>query len=167
MPKTVYPTPDEALAIYQSHLDITSDAMIAGDFDRFRACFAIPHRVATQTVVVDVTSEQQMREGFARFTQSYAAARVTQLIRIARKAEVVAPGTIEGEHDSHQMNGANRVRPAYCNRVRLECGDDGVWRETHSANAYMTREEFGSMWTRVGSDPRVPDLYPDPERTNK
>ncbi len=148
----------DALAIYQEHLDALSDALLSGDLDAFAARIGLPHSITTQSEHFMIETPEKMAETFRSFSLHYGSRGLTALVRIAKTARFTGPGEIIGTHESHQLIGSTRITPPFPNRVRLLRGADGLWRETHCANAILNTSDHFHSWTRVADTPRLPDL---------
>ncbi len=148
----------EAEEIYQVHLDRLSDALIQGDFDTFKDRISLPHQITTETDVIRVATEAEMKDLFDRFAIMYANQGLTDFVRTVREAQFITPDEIIGTHISHQMRHGQRIMPPYPNRVRLVRDADGQWRETHCANAILNNFENFKLWTRLADDPCLPEF---------
>lgn len=158
---------DAAKALYQNHLDVMADALMAQDFKGFRRCISLPHRLTTESDMIETTTEAEMQAMMHKFAALYQGYGLTDFVRNVTSARFVGPTEIVGTHDSHLMRDGKRLVPPYPNRLRLVRSPDGLWRETHSANALQNTGENFNSWPRVANDPRLPDLALDPERTPK
>lgn len=156
-----------AMGIYQEHLDVLSSALIASDFDLFKTRIMLPHRITTETDIIEMKTEAEMRQAFESFAKLYSDQELTDFVRIAKEAHFVTKDEIVGVHISHRMRGDKRILEPYPNRIRLVRGSDGMWRETHCANAILNNSENFRLWTRLADKPRLPDLAIDLERTAK
>jgi len=156
------PADPAAMAIYQKHLDDLSDALIRLDFAAFQSRISLPHGITTETEHFVIETEEQMSDIFHGFAARYGERGLTAFVRIAKTARFVGPDEIIGTHESHQMAQATRITRPYPNRVRLVRGADGIWRETHCANAILNTSENFRSWTRVAEKPRLPDLPETP-----
>lgn len=154
-----------AAAIYQTHLDVLSRALLTGDFDSFRARIALPHRITTETDIIEMNTVEQMEKAFRGFAHLYREQGVTDFVRIVTSARFRGPDEIIGTHETHKLRNGKRMQPPYPNRVRLVRGADGLWRETHCANAILNTSDNFHTWTKLAETPRLPDLALDPERT--
>ena len=156
-----------AMSIYQDHLDRTTDSLMRRDFEAFKKAFKLPHRMQTETDIQITETPEEMYATFLKFAAKYEGIGVTDFVRVAKKAEFHTETEIRGIHESHLLRHATRLVPPYPNRVRLVLCDDGLWRETHSANAMMNTADRIHLWAEVSDTPRLPDLDIDPERTSK
>lgn len=154
-----------AMAIYQEHLDALSQALLEGDFEAFSARISLPHRITTQTDLIEITTLQQLRDVFRNFSNGYRDSGMTDFFRIAEMARFEAVDEIIGRHISHRLCGDARLVAPYPNRVRLLQGPDGKWRETHCANAVLNTSENFHHWTRVADQPVLPELDMRPQGT--
>lgn len=156
-----------ALEIYQDHLDTTSAALVSGDFDAFANRISLPHRITTETDMIHVESREQMHEIFTRFHRNYSESGMTRFVRMAQSARFITPDEIIGVHMSRRMRHDKPLMLPYPNRVRLLLAEDGVWRETHCANAILNNSENFTLWTRLADRPTLPELSINPERKTK
>lgn len=154
-----------AVKIYQEHLDVLSQALLEADFETFANRISLPHRITTQTDVIEIKTRDEMEKTFHRFAAGYRDSGLTDFVRVAENAKFVSPDEIIGRHVSHQMTGERRMVPPYPNRVRLVRDPDNTWRETHCANAILNTSDNFHHWTRLAENPTVPALGGNRERT--
>ncbi|WP_411641296.1 hypothetical protein [Loktanella agnita] len=112
-----------------------------------------------------------MRNTFQKFARKYEGIGLTDFVRVATEAHFESETEIRGVHESHLIRHGKRIIAPYPNRIRLVLCDDGLWRETHSANAMLNTSDTIHLWAKVAAQPRLPDLDldldTDPERTSK
>ncbi len=144
--------------IYQMHLDLLSTALIKNDFETFSGRIGLPHQITTETDMIRISTSEEMRDLFESFASMYSNSGLTDFVRTVKEAKFITPDEIIGTHISHQMRNGQRVLPPYPNRIRLVRGDDGVWRETHCANAILNNFENFKLWTRLADSPRLPEF---------
>lgn len=128
-----------AREIYQDHLDTLTCALMDADLNACRDRFAFPHHVRTLSMNVTVETNAHFEKLARSVMQNLRDEGITRYIRIAKHAAFVTDTVIEGEHESHRFRGDTLHIPPYRNRVRLERGADGHWRETHCTNAILNR----------------------------
>jgi hypothetical protein len=115
------------LAIYQSALDSVSHAVLEGDFESYAALIDLPYLVHTETALILVSTEAELRPTFDALHQGLRKRSVTHYERLARKASYCSSDRIEGWHYTHMLsNGSYALptRPARQTIVRRS----GTWR---------------------------------------
>ncbi len=155
-----------AILIYQDHLDRTTASLMKRDFAGFRQSIELPHQMQTETATQIITTVEDMETTFHKFADKYHEIGVTDFVRIAKEAYFHADDDIRGIHESHLIRHGTRLIQPYPNRVRLKRCADGMWRETHCANAILNGEGRFHLWAEVSPTPHLPDLDIDPERTS-
>lgn len=161
------PTNETALAIYQRHLDQVTHALMNKDFESFQKAVQIPHHRQTETDAHVIETPEEMRATFKKFTEKYVGLGVTDFIRLAQDAYFHSDTEIRGMHESHLIRHGARIIQPYPSRIRLLRSADGIWRETHCANAILNTADTFHLWALVAETPRLPDLNIAPERTPK
>ena len=98
--------------IYQKALNLTSDAILAGDFLGFAEMVDFPYLVHTSQAYLLVSTPDDLRLTFHALSQSLKDRGVTHYERVARAADYIARDRIEGWHHSHILiNGAHVSYP--------------------------------------------------------
>ncbi len=123
-----------ATDIYQELLDILSDALLEGDFEKFLPHIMLPHVMQTLSGTLTMENEEELRRSFQGYSDSLKAHKVTNYIRLVDHAEFDGPDRISGEHTTHILHNANHLVPPYPNRFVFE-RQGGVWRVAASVNA--------------------------------
>lgn len=91
------------LTIYQDALNIVSQAVLAGDFDRYAAMIDLPYLVHTADADLLVSTTADLRPAFDAVHQGLATRGVTHYERVARAADYVDRNRIEGWHHTHML----------------------------------------------------------------
>lgn len=115
-----------ALTIYQEALDAVSNAVLAGDFASYAAMIDLPYLVLTETAQLLVTTEAELRPTFDAVHNGLKARGVRHYKRLARKAEYVRPGRIEGWHNTHFLSETEFAAPSRWARQVIVLRD-GRW----------------------------------------
>ena len=155
----------EAEVIYQDHLDTLTHAMMTDDFDLFRSRMGLPHNVRTQNAEFWVEDFVKMKFMFKEVLSSMAVGGVSKMIRLVKHADFDGEASIIGMHETHKFDRTTYLARPYLNRLRLERHEDGIWRETHCANAIeLHGKKFGLARTNPNKT-NVPDLGTVSDRT--
>lgn len=122
------------LEIYQTALNQVSEAVLVGEFDRYAAMIDLPYLVHTETARLLVSSREELRPTFDALHETLCAQGVTHYERVARAADYVDRGRIEGWHHTHLIAGGERLNYPHVSRHTLVLRDAG-WRfsEAHYA----------------------------------
>ncbi|MCY4180762.1 MAG: hypothetical protein OXD48_10925, partial [Litoreibacter sp.] len=117
----------DAREIYQSVLDMMTDALMANDEPVLMSGVVYPFRVSTIEEEFIIESALDWLECTSLFRKYLLAQGVNHYIRLVTDAEFLSENYIRGSHITHTMRNANVVVPPYENRVALT-RVDGVWR---------------------------------------
>ena len=122
------------LEIYQTALNQVSEAVLTGNFDRYAAMIDLPYLVHTETARLLVSLREELRPTFDALHETLRAQGVTHYERVARAADYVDRGRIEGWHHTHLIAGGERLNYPHVSRHTLVLRDAG-WRfsEAHYA----------------------------------
>lgn len=122
------------LEIYQTALNQVSEAALAGEFDRYAAMIDLPYLVHTETAHLLAARPEVLRPTFDTLHETRRAQGVTHYERVARAADYVDRGRIEGWHHTHLIAGAERLNCPHVSHRTLVLRDER-WRfsETHYA----------------------------------
>ena len=115
------------LAIVQDYLDWMGAAVMAGDYPTYRRGVAMPFNLVTDAATLTIETEDQLRSGFDTYCQMLQVNRVTDLVRIAERAEALSDLLITGCYDTNILSDAKRIVPQLRSQMTLRCGEDG-WR---------------------------------------
>jgi hypothetical protein len=100
------------LSIYQAALDVVSEAVLAGDFATYAGMIDLPYLVLTDSAQLLVTCEADLRPTFDALHFGLKARRVHHYKRLARQADYVAQGRIEGWHFTHTLAAQDFAAPS-------------------------------------------------------
>lgn len=97
------------LSIYQEALNVVSEAVLAGDFERYAAMIDLPYLLHTGTADLLVSTPEDLRPTFTALHEGLKARGVTHYERVAREADYVARDRIEGWHHTHALTHGERI----------------------------------------------------------
>ncbi|WP_128513936.1 hypothetical protein [Tabrizicola thermarum] len=118
------------LTIYQTALNVVSDAVLTGDFDRYAAMIDLPYLVHTATADLLVSTRAELRPTFDALSQGLKARGVTHYERVARAADYVSRDRIEGWHHTHMLiDGAPIAYPHSSSHTLVRRGEDWLFSE--------------------------------------
>jgi hypothetical protein len=89
------------LTLYQSALNVVSQAALSGDFETYAAMIDLPYLVHTATADLLVSTRACLRPTFDVLSHGLQSRGVTHYERVARAADYVARDRIEGWHRTH------------------------------------------------------------------
>lgn len=121
------PTPDLAKEIYQHLLDVIGKAHLAGDFDTYATCFALPHVLETFDRRTTIETREQLRTAFDTLRGHLDRVGVTSLTRHCTLAEFVDGDTIQGSHETWLVTDSHMIRDHYTALMTLRRSGAG-WR---------------------------------------
>lgn len=124
----------DAAAIHQAYLDEISAAVMAGDWDAYRACIDLPCRIISHDENKLVETEDDLRAGFDSFRETLRAQHVTDYIHIVRSADRLDDTLISGNYVSHLLAGGQRVMPPFVSQMTLRLVGNR-WRATSVTNS--------------------------------
>ena len=155
---------DDAVSIYQAHIDALSDTFLRRDHHAFSGRMSFPHTMILDDQAVVTPDAETSFHNLTEYAMTFQSQRVTEFIQLCSGAHFVTPTRIEGTHVSHMLSGATRLSAPYANRLRLEL-INGVWLETAASNAIRRANALSSL--PVASDTPQPAPLPlfAPERT--
>lgn len=152
-----------ALSIYQDHIDLLTRSLMRNDFAPFLGRILLPHHIQTVNAEFLSRTAEDLQSLFVQTHQRLAEFAISQFVRIATKAWFVSETMIEGEHVSEMLRGSVRALPPFANRLRLVLGLDGIWRETHSANAVSVKAGQIGLFEDINTKKAVPPFGKVPE----
>jgi len=114
------------LTIYQTALDVVSEAVLAGDFVAYAAMIDLPYLVLTDNAQMLITREADLRPTFEALHHGLKARGVDHYKRLARRADYVAQGRIEGWHVTHVLSAEDFATPSRSARQVIVLRD-GRW----------------------------------------
>ncbi|WP_298858028.1 hypothetical protein [uncultured Sulfitobacter sp.] len=122
---------EDARAICEQLLKITGDALLAGDFDTFAACFHLPHFMSTTDAKASIETTTALKQLFEKTIDSHRRKRVTDVIRKCDVCNFRSPTHIGSTHTTHLMSGSQRIAEPFPSFSTIEL-IDGVWKITSS-----------------------------------
>ncbi|WP_374392467.1 hypothetical protein [Tabrizicola sp.] len=141
------------LTIYQDALNIVSQAVLAGDFDRYAAMIDLPYLVHTARAELLVTTTADLRPTFDSLSQGLKARGVTHYERVARAADYAARDRIEGWHHTHILSNGDPVAYPHVSRQSLvRRGQLWLFSEAHYDALQATRWPLDASDFFAGAD---------------
>lgn len=121
-----------ATLIYQDVLDISSAAILAGDFDTYLAAIHLPYLLhfLDGDIVIDAASD--LRPSFHTLSEGMARRGVSHYERVARDAHFQGSERIVGRHSTHMIAEGSRVQAPHAAEAALVRVDGGSWRFTEA-----------------------------------
>lgn len=104
------------LDIYQAALNSISQAVLAGDFDRYADQIDLPYLIQTDTAQLLVTTREELQPTFLALHETLVAQGVTHYERVARAADHVHRDRIEGWHHTHLISNGERLNYPHASR---------------------------------------------------
>lgn len=118
------------LTIYQTALNLVSQAVLAGDFNAYAAMIDLPYLIHTATADILVSTREALRPTFDALSQGLRERGVTHYERVARAADYVARDRIEGWHHTHILiDGAPLAYPHVAGHKLVRRGDSWLFSE--------------------------------------
>jgi hypothetical protein len=122
------------LEIYQNALNIVSEAVLAGDFDRYAAMIDLPYLIFTTTARLLVTTREDLLPTFRALHEAMQDEGVTHYERVARAADYVQRDRIAGWHHTHLISHGEPVNYPHVSRHAIvRRGDAWLFSEAHYA----------------------------------
>ena len=141
------------LTIYQDALNTVSQAVLAGDFDRYAAMIDLPYLVHTARAELLVTTTADLRATFDSLSQGLKARGVTHYERVARAADYAARDRIEGWHHTHILSNGDPVAYPHVSRQSLvRRGQLWLFSEAHYDALQATRWPLDASDFFAGAD---------------
>lgn len=108
-----------AMELAQSYLDEIGNAVLAGDWDTYRAHVELPFTLITETATIVVATEEDLRKGFDSFHDMLKFQKITQYIRLADSAVALGDTLISTRYVSHFIAGSHRIIPPFRSTMTL------------------------------------------------
>ncbi|MEM6595054.1 MAG: hypothetical protein AAF672_09700 [Pseudomonadota bacterium] len=121
------PAVQDAREIYQTMLDVMTDALLSNDQPTLMSGVVYPFRMSTMEEEFIIESALDWQACTEAYRKNLLAQGVNHYIRLVTDAEFLSENYIRGSHITHTLRNANVVVPAYENRAILT-RVDGVWR---------------------------------------
>jgi hypothetical protein len=123
-----------AMDLLQSYLDGVGNAVLGDDWDTYRNRVDLPFTLITQTAMIVVATEDDLRKGFTSFRDMLTFQKVTQYIRLADSAVSLSDTLISGGYVSHFMAGSHRIIPPFRSAMTLRLTGNS-WRAVAITNS--------------------------------
>ena len=143
---------ETAQEIFETLLQITRDALLAGDFENFQECFQLPHFIASAQDKMVLETREDMIHVFQKVTHDYTRKQITDLIRVCEIAEYRTPTRIEAAYLTTMMSGNQHVGDSFPCFSVIEL-IDGRWKITSSQYAVDTNTAVGMAIDRNAARP--------------
>lgn len=118
------------LSIYQSALNVVSEAVLSGDFERYTAMIDLPYLIQTANANLLVSTADELRPTFDTMREGLKERGVTHFERVARSADYVSRDRIEGWHHTHLIADGEQIAYPYpASHVMVRRGEDWLFSE--------------------------------------
>ncbi len=119
---------EDAISIYQAHLDAVSEALWTRDFDRLLEHIHFPSFVETDDELLRIETPESYLPSVRSFRRKLDQHGATAYHRICLEAVFATddPTRIEGMHKTYALMGATQVMEPYLNQMTL-VNMDGNW----------------------------------------
>jgi hypothetical protein len=140
------------LDIYQRALNVVSQAVLAGDFDRYADQIDLPYLVHTETARHLVATRGDLVPTFRALHETLREQGVTHYERVVRAADYVDRDRIEGWHHTHLISHGERVScPLVSRHTIVRRGGAWLFSEAHyqitadrwPVTKQVLRDQFG------------------------
>ncbi len=118
----------------QLYLDEVGAAVMKHDYPAYRARMCLPFQLVTHVANINVTTEDELRQGFDVFADSLRIQKVTDYLRLVEGAEMLDDVLLTGRYITHLLAGSHRVIPPFRSHITLRL-EDGHWRAASITNA--------------------------------
>ena len=123
------PDMDEAAEIYQHHLDVVSNLLLAGEVTECIRHFGLPILIRTQQSEVLFERAEDLMADTQAHSESLRGHGVTNYIRLVKRARRLSETVIEGWHETYVLHNANSILPSYMSHMFLQLDEtDGLWK---------------------------------------
>jgi hypothetical protein len=148
---------DEAIDIYQAHLDISTRLVFRGDAEAYAAHAQLPFVFRTAQGVEVIETARDLSDDIHQLQEWLTCQGVTDYHRIARSARFLDEDTIEGFHVTYALRGATPVVTPYANRMILKRAGT-IWKTSYAEheiadalyprrNAQARHGFFSAQWS--------------------
>lgn len=131
----------------QDYLDRVGAAVLAGDWDAYRADICLPFNLITQAANLTVETEAELRAGFDAFHSMLRTHAVTDYIRLVDRAAYLDDTLLSGSYVTHTLSRGKRVLQPYTSQITLRL-EDARWRA-----ASITNSLNNARWPLVSPSP--------------
>jgi hypothetical protein len=150
---------DEAIDIYQAHLDTSTRLVFRGDAEAYGEHAQLPFVFRTAQGVEVIETANDLSDDIRQVHEWLASQGVTDYHRIARSARYLDEDTIEGFHVTYALRGATPVVEPYASRMILKRVGE-IWKTTYAEheiadalyprrNAQARHGVFSAHWSEV------------------
>jgi len=148
---------DEAIDIYQSHLDASTRLVFRGAAEAYAEHVQLPFVFRTAQGVEVIETKSDLHGDISQLHEWLASQGVTDYHRIARTARYLDADTIEGFHVTYALRGATPVVDPYANRMILKRAVT-IWKTSYAEheiadalyprrNAQARHGIFSAQWS--------------------
>ena len=124
----------DASRILQDYLDEVSVAVMANDWEGYRACVALPCHIISHDESKIVETEEDLLLGFDLFLHTLQSSRITDYIRLVESASRLGRELLSGSYISHLVSGGQRILPPFRSEMTLRLMGNR-WRAVSVTNA--------------------------------
>jgi hypothetical protein len=155
-----------ASEILQNFVTRMADAVVSGRFEIYSAGIQLPFSILTSAASLNVTTIDDLEEGFDEFTDMVLSRGVTKIVQTVKYAAFERNDRIVGIHQTKLMDGAHQVLPDYYSKMWIT-NFDGVWKATKTHNTTkmtdftMTTDADGVATHHLGCQIQVDERHVD------
>jgi hypothetical protein len=129
------------LTIYQTALNVVSDAVLVGDFEAYVAMIDLPYLIHTATADILVSTREDLSPTFDALSRGLRERGVTHYERVARAADYASRDRIEGWHHTHLLvDGASIAYPHVAGHALVR--RDDAWHFSEAQYRYVTARHW-------------------------
>lgn len=118
---------ENALKLYQSHLDAVSELILSNQPDQAATYFSYPYRINTAKGETLYETAAEMAHDISNMSDFLRSQGATDYVRLARRAQFLSPHVIEGRHVTHMLRDALNLVPTYQSRLVLKWQTGDRW----------------------------------------
>jgi hypothetical protein len=144
-----------ASEILQNFVTRMADAVVSGRFEIYSAGIQLPFSILTSAASLNVTTIDDLEEGFDEFTDMVLSPGVTKIVQTVKYAAFERNDRIVGIHQTKLMDGAHLVLPDHYSKMWIT-NFDGVWKATKIHNT-TNDSRWPILLTRLATDPWPPE----------
>jgi hypothetical protein len=114
-------------SILQTYLDDVAKAVVAERFEDYAECVQLPLRILTSSANLNVTTLDDLRDGFDDFVEMIQSHGVTHMVRPVKAAVFQGNDHIVGIYETRLMAGDRLALPVFHSKMWIGCYG-GVWK---------------------------------------